>query len=319
MKKVLSVSLGSRTRDHAVTVRLLGEDVQIERRGTDGDFDRAIALYREFDGVVDAFGVGGIEFFIPVADRHYYWRDAKRIRQAIRVSKAGDGNGVRAILSRRAIGALEHRLNAAGRSLHGMKALKTTAVARYFMALDLVEAGCDVTFGDFMFALELPIPLRTLAGVRALGRVLLPPVTQLPYRWLYSLGDEQTRPPVPKWGRYYAEAQIIAGDFLQIRSHMPQDLRGKIILTNTTTKGDVDDLRARGVHLLVTETPRLEGRSFGTNVMEALLLSLIDKPQEQVTRQDFEELIGRIPLEPSIEVLNPMPSEFAPASITELR
>jgi hypothetical protein len=305
MKHVLSVSLGSPARDHVTTVTMLGEQIRIERRGTNGDFGRAIALYQQFDGVVDAFGVGGIEYFMPVGDRRYYWRDARRIQQAIHRSKVGDGNGVRAILADRAVRALERRLNADGRTLRGMTALKTTAVARYFLAVALVEAGCAVTFGDFMFALELPIPLRSLRSVRALGRVMLPAVTQLPYRWLYMLGDAQVGEPTPKWKRHYAAAEIIAGDYLQIRSSMPRDLHGKIILTNTTTPQDVEDLRARGVHLLVTETPRLDGRSYGTNVVEAILLALMDRPQADVTSQDFADLIARIPLEPAIEELNP--------------
>ncbi|MBT3712313.1 MAG: quinate 5-dehydrogenase, partial [Anaerolineae bacterium] len=63
-------------------------------------------------------------------------------------------------------------------------------------------------------------------------------------------------------------------------------------------------LRERGVHLLVTSTPRLEGRTFGTNVMEATLRALIDKPDNEITEADFIDLIERIPLEPNIEVLN---------------
>jgi hypothetical protein len=63
-------------------------------------------------------------------------------------------------------------------------------------------------------------------------------------------------------------------------------------------------LRKRNLHILVTVTPRLEGRSFGTNVMEATLLALIDKPQSEITEADFVDLINRIPLEPNIEVLN---------------
>ena len=305
MRRVLSVSLGSSARDHAVTATLMDEPVLIERRGTDGDFARALALYREFDGVVDAFGVGGIEFFVPVGARRYYWRDARRIRAAIRKSKVGDGNGVRAILARRAVHALEEHLNREGRTLRGLKVLKTTAVARYFLASELVAAGCDVTFGDFMFALQLPVPVRSLRSVRALASVLMPAVSQVPYKWLYALGDEQIAPPRPKWTRYYAEAAVIAGDFLQIRAHMPDDLQGKIILTNTTTQRDVQDLRSRGVHLLVTETPRLGGRTFGTNVIEALLLACIDKPQAEITGEDLERLIEQAGLAPSIEVLNP--------------
>ena len=307
MKHVVSISLGSPARDHAVEIRLLGEQVRVERRGTNGDLARAIALYRELDGTVDAFGVGGIEFYLSVANRRYYWRDAKRIRAAVRRSKIGDGNGVRPILARRAVTALERHLREQGHTLRDMTVLKTTAVARYFLAQALTDAGCDVVLGDFMFTLGLPLPVKSLAAARALARVLLPAVTQLPYRWLYTLGEEQVRPPTGKWASHYAGARIIAGDYLQIREHMPADLRGKIVITNTTTARDVEDLRQRGVWLLVTETPRLNGRTFGSNVVEGMLLALLDKPQEDVTPEDFEALIERIPLEPALEVLNTSP------------
>jgi len=85
---------------------------------------------------------------------------------------------------------------------------------------------------------------------------------------------------------------------------MPDDLSGKIIVTNTTTARNVEELQRRGLHMLVTTTPRLEGRSFGTNVMEATMLALMDKPQSQVTEVDFLDMIERIPIKPTLEVLN---------------
>ncbi len=86
-------------------------------------------------------------------------------------------------------------------------------------------------------------------------------------------------------------AIVLGGDFIQIRQFMPDDLTGKIIVTNTTTAKNVEELRKRNLHILVTVTPRLEGRSFGTNVMEATLLALMDKPQAEVADTDFLELI----------------------------
>lgn len=59
----------------------LGKRFWISRQGTDGDFERAIQMYQEYDGKVDAFGVGGTEFYQVVAGRRYYWRDARRIRR----------------------------------------------------------------------------------------------------------------------------------------------------------------------------------------------------------------------------------------------
>ena len=304
MKKILSISLGSSSRDHSTVHEFLGEKCEISRIGFNADLEKVITAYKEYDGKVDAFGVGGLEFYLNVDKKRYYFREAKRIRAAVKKSKIGDGNGIKQILVKRSIQALEAKLNEEGKTLKGMKAFKTNAVERYVIASALVEAGCKVTFGDFMFSLGLPIAVHNLRTVRILGAILLPLITQMPFKWFYPLGSAQDNPPEPKWEKYYQEADILAGDFVSIRAHMPDDLSGKIILTNTTTTKNVEELRERGVHLLVTSTPRLEGRTFGTNVMEANLRALIDKPDDEITKADFTDIIERIPLEPNIEVLN---------------
>lgn len=304
MKKVLSISVGSKSRDHTTQHEFLGEMVELSRKGTNGDLKKAVELYKEFDGKVDAFGVGGLEFYLGVGKRRFYFREVKQVRKAINISKVGDGNGVKGFLVTRALSALEIHLNLEGKTLKGMKAMKTNAVDRYVMAKALVDAGCDVTFCDFMFALGMPIPIYSLKSVHLIAAILLPVITQMPFKWFYPLGSAQDKDPEPKWTKYYQEADVLAGDFVSIRAHMPDDLSGKIVITNTTTAKNVQELRDRNLHILVTTTPRFEGRSFGTNVMEATLLALIDKPQSEITSDDFLDLIERIPLEPNIEVLN---------------
>lgn len=304
MKKILSISVGSSSRDHTTRQVFLGQECELSRKGTDGDFDKAVEQYRLYDGKVDAFGVGGAEFYLQVGPRRYYFSDIKRIRSAIRVSKVGDGNGVKHILERNAFTALEKYLNKESKTLKGKAALQTTAVDRYGMGSAMVDIGCDVTFGDFMFTLGMPIPMKKLSTVRLLAAILLPVITQMPYMWFYPLGAQQDKEPEPRWQKYYQQADLIAGDFLQVRHYMPPDLSGKIIVTNTTTAKNVEELQKRNLHILVTVTPRLEGRSFGTNVMEATLLAMMEKPQSEVTDDDFIDLIEQIPLVPNIEVLN---------------
>ncbi|RJP49342.1 MAG: quinate 5-dehydrogenase [Anaerolineaceae bacterium] len=306
MKKILSISVGSSSRDHTARHTFLSEECEISRQGTDGDFEKAIQRYADLDGKVDAFGVGGLEFYLRIDQKRWYFRDVARIRRVVMVSKIGDGNGVKGILERRAFQALEKHLNEKeNKTLQGMPALITTAVERFGMAEAMMDAGLDLTFGDFMFALGLPIAVRKVSTVRLLGHLLLPIITQMPFSWFYALGSEQDKPPQPKWDKYYKQATVLGGDFIQIRQYMPNDLAGKIIVTNTTTSKNVDELKKRNLHILVTTTPRLEGHSFGTNVMEATLLALMDKPQSEVTDKDFLDLIEQIPLEPNIEVLNP--------------
>ena len=71
MKRAVSISIGSSKRNKAVEVTLLGEKVSIERIGTDGDMEAAALKYKELDGTVDAFGVGGADLG-ALADGKWY-------------------------------------------------------------------------------------------------------------------------------------------------------------------------------------------------------------------------------------------------------
>ena len=97
--------------------------------------------------------------------------------------------------------------------------------------------------------------------------------------------------------RYYAWADVVAGDWHYIRRYMPKDMRGKTVITNTTTEEDVAFLRERGVRRLVTTTPRLGGRSFGTNVMEAMLVALAGR---ELGEADYLRYIDQIGLKPQV-------------------
>src|SRR5690554_3650848 len=101
MKRIVSVSLGSSKRDHAVETELLGEKFSVERIGTNGDIKKMIALIRELDGKVDAFGLGGIDLYIQAVDRRYTLRDAQKIAAAARSTPIVDGSGLKNTLERK--------------------------------------------------------------------------------------------------------------------------------------------------------------------------------------------------------------------------
>lgn len=305
MKKVYSISIGSSTRDHSVKCRFLGEDFQISRYGTNGSVPQAVKLLQMYDGSVDAFGAGGVGFYVELDGKRYYFRDAIKMRDAVKISKIGDGSKVKGLLERRAFDALERYLQEfESRSLRGMSGLQTTGSERWSMAQTMVDMGIDTVFGDMMFALGINFPVRSLAGVKMLAATLMPVVGQMPFSWIYPVGADQEKESIQKWGKYYQRANIIAGDFLQIKQYLPYDMTGKIIVTNTTTAADVELLKRRGVHILVTTTPRLNGRSFGTNVIEAVLLSIINKQADEITPSEYLELLDTIPIKPEIMVLD---------------
>jgi hypothetical protein len=133
-----------------------------------------------------------------------------------------------------------------------------------------------------------------------LARILLPLIVKLPIEVIYPTGKKQEE-NTPKFTRYFDDADIIAGDFHLIRRYMPPDLQGKIILTNTTTEADTAELRKRGVKRLITTTPVFDGRSFGTNVMEAVLFSIIGKPQNELTPDDYRAKLAELNWKPSVQ------------------
>jgi hypothetical protein len=172
------------------------------------------------------------------------------------------------------------------------------------MAEALYEVGCKMIFGDLIFALDIPAPIRTMSTYKFLAKLILPVVSRLPFKILYPTGSKQEKEPSEKYVRYYREADIIAGDYLFVRKFMPRDMKGKWILTNTTTSSDVEELKERGVELLITSTPVFEGRSFGTNVLEAALLALLGKTWDEVTPQDYLAVLKKLEYVPRIERLN---------------
>ena len=71
MKHVLSISLGSSSRDSTAEVELLGQEFLLERRGTDGSLERFGRLMTAGDGVVDCLTVGGTNLGLYCAGRYY--------------------------------------------------------------------------------------------------------------------------------------------------------------------------------------------------------------------------------------------------------
>jgi len=304
VKRALSISVGSVKRDHEVVVSLLGHQVHIERKGTDGDFEKAAQLYREWDGRVDAFGVGGVDLGVTVFDRHYPFHDAVRLVKDVTKTPYTDGGGLKNTLERRVMPYVEERI---GDEIQPKRALLCTGSDRFGMTLSFFDAGYkneDVVFGDLMFGLGLPIPIRGgPQAIARLARILMPVVGHLPMSFLYPAGQEQEK-HTPKFVKWYNWATVIAGDCVYVKRYSPPRMDGKIVVTNTTTTRDVEIFRERGVKYLITTTPRLEGgRSFGTNAMEAALIAAAGKGR-CLSYDELEAILDELQMVPTIERLN---------------
>jgi len=300
MKRVVSISLGSSSRDKKIKFKLGGETILMERIGCDGDEKKARALFTDMDGKVDAFGVGGVELYVRVENKNYPLRSGLNLVKDVKQTPCTDGRGLKLTVERKIFQTIEPQLN---RPVSPRRGMMPVAADRYGMAESLVRAGFDMVFCDLMFGLSIPIPVKGLGRLRFLAALLMPVVGLMPISMLYPTGQNQDE-NVPKFEKWFNYGPVIAGDFQYIRRHMPVDLSGKIIMTNTTTQTDVDLMQSRGLAYLVTSTPRLDGRSFGANVLEAALIAYAGKGRE-LTDDELESLVNELDLKPSVQELNP--------------
>lgn len=147
----------------------------------------------------------------------------------------------------------------------------------------------------------LTIAIRGFQRYCRLARLLLPIVSYFPMSLLFygSSGEE----PRPKFHRYWQQADLIAGGFMFMRKYLPYDLSGKTVVTNTTTEENIALLRGRGVRQVITTTPCYEGRTLGTNTMEAALTACAGKGRP-LSDAELNALIDDLDIRPTVQKLN---------------
>jgi hypothetical protein len=299
MKRAVSISIGSSKRDKTVEVELLGEKVIIERRGTDGDMEKAAQLYKELDGKVDAFGVGGADLGLMVDGRWYPLYSVQPMVRFVQKTPVVDGAGLKNTLEKRLVPFMQAHI---GEYLHEKKAFIVSGADRWGLSKSFLDGGFDCIFGDIMFGLGLPIAVRGEANLKRLARLLMPIAGRLPFKWVYPIGEKQ-EVRLPRWESYYRWATVIAGDCLYIKRHLPDGLAERVIATNTTTPVDVELFRRVGIKYLITSTPVLDGRSFGTNMMEAALIAVSGKGRK-LSLDELDQLLDLLEFEPQLQELN---------------
>lgn len=303
LRQVVGVSLGSSARDHRVELELCGERFEVWREGCDNDWSRLKRRLIELDhdSRVAAIGLGGVDLYLESADRRYWFREIKPLAKLVTSKPFVDGGGLKSAFEKSAVGFMQREL---GADMSTKTVLCTSGVDRWGLACGFEDAGAQVNYGDLLWALGIPCILRSKKSFVRVAHALAPLASKLPYSMLYDSNSDHTTEPKPNKAamRAYREADIIAGDYKFVKQHMTERLDGKWVVTNTTTEKDVDFLRDKGIELMVTTTPRLEGRSFGTNVMEACLVAAAGS-KTSLTADQYVELAQTCGLTPSITYL----------------
>ena len=290
-KQVVSISLGSAAGDFSREITLASQAVHLAREGTDGNMDQARRRIEELDGQVDALGLGGIDIYLSVGGEQFIIGDGQRLAEAATQTPIVDGSGLKNTLERRVV----RELAAQGNITPQTKVLMVSALDRFGMAEAFVELGCPCVFGDLIFNIGLDFPLTTLTEIEELARKYRSRLLTVPFHMLYPTGTSQDTPQADaRYAKYYGDADVIAGDAHLILRHLPEQCMGKGIVTNTTRPHTLARFREAGIAWIATTTPEMDGVSGGTNLMEAALVALMEKPLKEVTPGDYEGWVERL-------------------------
>ncbi len=305
MKRAVSISLGSSSRNKSVDINLLGETIRMERIGTDGDMQKATDLYTELDGKVDAFGVGGALLGIMVGNKWTPMYSVQSLIKNVRQTPVVDGTGLKMTLEKKVASVINNSLPG---YVKEKKAFVAVALDRWGSAEAFMNDGYECVFGDLMFALGLGLPVRKRSTLINLANILLPVLNRLPFSLLYPTGEKQNQRQ-PRFSEFFEWATVVAGDCHYLWRHMPERLPDRVIVTNTTTPADQDFFRSAGIKNLITTTPIIDGRSFGTNMIEAAILAALGRkdPVDYARPGNYfnlmEEMLEKIPLMPQVKEL----------------
>lgn len=299
MKRVVSISLGAARRDYRCSTTLLGQSIQLQRIGVDGDWQRVAALLRRYDGTVDAISLEHTPAVVRLGARHYPNAVLLALMAQARVTPVVDGRVLQATLERWAIKHTADRMPGIWRH---RRVLLLSALQHYQLAHALSEYQVEFRCADPLISsglARLPLP-RSLAQLEYMAPLLIP---------LTMLHHSHRLPPAShthrqRLHRLFDWADVIVGPFDLICDLAPADLRGRTLITDDPSPAEIDALRQRGVATLLTMTPTIsQERPFlSTAALEAIITAVLEQGR-QPDDTEVLDVMDRVRWEPTFQPL----------------
>jgi predicted amino acid dehydrogenase len=289
MKKVGIVSLGPRGEDQDFQTEFLGQAVEVQWFGTDGNIELAKKKIQELDGAVDVIGLDSMNRAFQVGGKSYPIEEIERVARDATKTPVVDGSHLKETLERWAIARIHEKFPEVLRPTTHV--FIPCGAERWHMAKVLSEYTEHIEFGDAMMHYGWPWPIHGLPHLERYAEWFLDWVVQKPYKALYPTGKRQEE-VAPKFARAFRKAGVIAGGLHYIRRYAPENLRNAMVITNSLSDSDIEELRNKGVRAIFTTTPEMNGRSYGQNVLEAIMVATSKKRFEELRTEDFLRMIS---------------------------
>ncbi len=297
MKLVVNISLGSSEQNIDLQIPFLGETVRVVRFGADGDMDKAKALITEWDGEADVIALGRLRTDFVVGTQHLPSRQAEALSSLVTKSSVTTGEVLRDILQE---WSLRHAQIELKNFFNNARVLFFSGISHYKSAVLLSEYTQNLSFADTVLQLGIPRFLHSLSALERFAQGIHPLQSRLPS----SLRMPRFA-PLEDWKqrlirRALHTTDVIVASYEALEPYTREDLLGKTIVTSSVSDDRLDNLRDKGVSIVIDSSTRLAGLPVGAHLLEALVVAVLGRPVNQLTRDDFLEIIESLAIAPRI-------------------
>ncbi|MGC8734748.1 MAG: quinate 5-dehydrogenase [bacterium] len=293
--KIVSLSLGSSKRNKFTNLQFENFEIYLARLGVDGDYHLLKKLIKKLqDSDIDAIGLGGTDLFLFIEDKKYIIKDSYELAKLSIKKSIFDGSIIKNIIEKKIIqGLIDQKI-----INNNQTVLQVSSLDRFSAVKTFIENNFKILIGDLIFALKIDKIIYNINELKNIANILLQDVLNLPFYLLYPIGKKQEeeidKTIYKKISKYIDKIDIISGDFHYIKK-LGNLVKDKIIITNTLTEKDIENLINFKVRKIITLSIYLDNRSFGANVLESLIGSIINKTQNTTLhplKHDFNYLIN---------------------------
>jgi predicted amino acid dehydrogenase len=297
MKKVVSVSLGSSSKDYEFQTRFLGQHFQVSRVGADEDEGKAWELLRRYQSEADAIGLGMIRDHYDIGSRRHVHKDTERLLNVVTRVPATTGSDLRRLLQVRAVRHVQRKLvNYFNNNL----VLFLSGMVNYDMALAMSDYTPNLKFADAVLDTGAPAILTSLDQLEVYARGAQIASSFLPTERLSRLpGLSKLRKEILT--REMEKCHVIVGTYDDIAVFgTPANLEGKTLITSAIDDDALEFFKDCNVNLVVDVSPMLFDQVVGLNTIQAMVLAALETTPEELSEHDLEEIVEELKIEPRL-------------------
>ena len=295
MKKVVSISLGARDQDFEFVAPFMGQQISVQRLGTDGSTTRAVKLLKHWEKHASVLGLGVVKDSYNVGARRYVEKDSTRMASVVKRIPVTTGGRLNDILQEWALRHVQIKL---GNYFNNARVLFFSGMTNYKLAMCMAEYSQNLQFADPLLQLGVPKLLTSLNALELYA-------SGAHYVSDWVLPSVMASAPVKEWTHFVLrkamqKATVLVAPVHELDDFSAEELAGKTIITSSVNEVRLAQFKAKGVYLVIDGSPNMFDHVLGPNILDAMIIAATGKDPQDLLEDDYLEIITDLQMEPRI-------------------